>query len=92
MTTGAALMGGPAAPVPTTSPTAAEMEMHVAKEFDTYVKAHPETGAEMERTPSTMREVVALEFDGWRKKKRGRSGSPAPSSGGSTAGKSGSSS
>lgn len=36
--------------------------------YETYVKAHPETGEEMERTAYSPREVVALEFDGWRKK------------------------
>lgn len=46
------------------------------EELGTYVKKHPETNEEMERTPDTPAQVVALEFDGWVKKaKRSSSGS-----------------
>ncbi|WP_428966302.1 hypothetical protein [Micromonospora fluostatini] len=41
-------------------------------EFDTYVKTHPTSGEQMERTPSTPAEKVSLEFDGWKRKRTGR--------------------
>ncbi|MEU1761308.1 hypothetical protein [Micromonospora sp. NPDC005652] len=54
----------------------------MAQQDITYVKAHPETGKQMERTASTPTDVVALEFDGWVRKdaKPKASGSSSKSS------------
>ncbi|WP_431881819.1 hypothetical protein [Micromonospora chalcea] len=40
----------------------------MAQQEITYVKTHPETGKQMERTAFTPTDVVALEFDGWVRK------------------------
>lgn len=56
-------------------------------DYGTYVKAHPTTGREMERTPSNAAEVVSLEFDGWRKKSA-KTKTSSTSSGSSSTGKS----
>lgn len=53
-------------------------------EFGTYVKAHPETGEDMERFPETPAQVVALEFEGWRKKESTRAKSGGTKSSSST--------